>query len=636
MKKLILVLVLLPYVTAAQTKKEVLNLDYSAAAIIDSLTKDAHTIFRLDEGIVDVTARGKYTFTVHQIVTILNKDGDYHLNQAYGIDKFRKLDNIEIKLFNKSGIVVGRYKKKDFTITAAYDGISLITDDQVMRLRITAPEYPCTLEVMYTQEVTSFINLPSWNFQHFGEAVETSRFMVKIPADIDIHYKTKNIDITPVVTTVNAKKSYLWEVNNLAAKRLQAGAGEFAKLPRVLIAANQFEYDGYRGDMSEWKGMGIWYNELVKSTNQLSESNKSQIRALAGGVENDMEKIKIIYDHLQKNFRYVSIQLGIGGFKPFTADFVHEKKYGDCKALSNYMQACLSAVNIKSYSAWINAGADRSPVDPDFPYDGFNHQILFVPMSKDTVWLECTSNTADFAHLGNFTENRNALVLTENGGVLVPTPKSKSYQNKFTMNTTISLNEDGSGTTESIITGTGEYKYEHMAVSREKNDLQKQYFVNYMGFPNPDDFEFSFDEKSSKPFQTKIGLSVEKINDFMAGSKMFLRPRIYKIWSSRLPSAENRTEDYLFDCPFEKRDTTIYKLPRNFKVDALPATKEFKNEFASFASKSWFDESQHAVYTTVEIILKQHLVPGAKYAEVKKFFDDILSNEGQKIVVKKE
>jgi hypothetical protein len=636
MRKILFFFVFIPVVIAAQSKKDGLNFNYSSLGISDSLKKEANTVYRLDEGIVDVAAPGKYTFIVHQIFTILNSEGDRHLRQVYGFDKFHKIDNIEIKVFNKLGVQVEKYKKKDFSITAAFDGFSLITDDQVMRLQVSAPEYPCTIEVTYTQEVTSFITLPSWFFLPEGVSVEVSRFLIKVPAELDIHYKAKDINITPVITNQNSKKNYLWEINNLTAKRSQPGAGEFAKNPRLLIAANQFEYDGHRGDMSEWKGMGLWYNDLVKSTNQLSEAYKSQIRNLVSGVDNNVEKIRILYDYLQKNFRYVSIQLGIGGFKPFTADFVHEKKYGDCKALSNYMEACLNAINIKSYSAWINAGAEKSPVDPDFPYDGFNHQILFVPMEKDTIWLECTSSSTDFAHLGNFTENRIALVLTEKGGVLIPTPKSKSYENKFTLTTTVNINEDGSANTDGLMITTGEYKYEQFAISQEKKGLQKQYFVNGLGFPNPDELELSFGEKNINPFNTRIKMKIEKINDFMSGSKMFLRPRIYKIWSSKLPSSENRTEDFLFECPFEKTDTTIFKLPAGYAVDALPKEKQIKFEYGSYNTKYLYDDQQKTIIITAKLVLIQYHIPAEQYASAKKFFDEVMTDDLQKIVIKKE
>lgn len=635
MKKAILILLVAPLCLFSQSRKQGFEVT-STSLIPEDLKKDAHTIYRIDEGIVDVSAPGRYTFRVHQVVTILNKDGAHHLNHVFSIDKFRKVDEIDIKVFNQFGLEVAKYKKKDFGVSAADDGISFITDTKVMHLRASGPDYPFTMEIKYSLEVSSYINLPPWYFQSPGEAVEFSRFVVKIPADIDIRYKLKNIKAEPVITAQGSKKTYTWEVKNLPARKAEEGAGGFAKVPKLMVAANQFEFDGHRGNMSDWKDMGIWYNGLVKQTNQLSDKFKTEIQALVSGASTDMEKVKILYNHLQKNFRYVSIQLGIGGFRPFPADFVHEKKYGDCKALSNYMEACLNAVNIKGYSAWINAGADKSPVDPDFPYDNFNHQILFVPLKKDTIWLECTNKILDFAHLSNFTENRNALVLKENGGIIVPTPKSKSSDNRLHVTSTVHLDETGAGKIESRMTSTGEFKYEQLAYSQEKDDVRKSYFINGLGFPNPDEFEVVFGEKNPEPLQTTLQLSLQKINDFSAGNKMFLKPRFCKLWTAKLPSSETRMEDYVFECPLQKSDTTIMKLPEGYLADALPKTKDLKCEFATYRTNYWYDETQKAIYSTAILELKHHVIPAEKYAAVKSFFDEIIKDDAQRIVIVKK
>ena len=137
--------------------------------------------------------------------------------------------------------------------------------------------------------------------------------------------------------------------------------------------------DGNKGDLATWKDLGIWYSNLCKGSVNLSELTKSLLKEMVKDAKSDREKIKIIYNYLQSNFRYVDISLGIGGYKPFDANFVDTKKYGDCKALSNYMHACLDAVGIVSYPALINAEYNKEPVDPGFPHNSFNHVILCVP-----------------------------------------------------------------------------------------------------------------------------------------------------------------------------------------------------------------------------------------------------------------
>ena len=380
--------------------------------------------------------------------------------------------------------------------------------------------------------------------------------------------------------------------------------------------------------------MGLWYNSLVGNTNRLSPLHQDDIRKLVEGISNDKEKVRVIYHYLQSNFRYVSIQLGIGGFKPFPADFVHEKKYGDCKGLSNYMEACLAAVNIKSYSAWIRSGKDETYIDPDFTYDIFDHQILMVPLDKDTIWLECTSPDNDFGHLGSFTENRYALVMKENGGRLLKTPSGKATDNTIRSSADINISPEGEAEVNAGFLSTGEYKYLLVNLSRQNSDVHKEYLVNILGSVNPDEFSMTFDNKNKSPFASNIHLQLEKIYEFKAGTKMFIRPRMFRIWSHKLDHVEKRENDYFLDFPLIKSDTTSFHLPEGFTVESLPKNKSVSFPLGKYESTYWIDEKARIVYSTARLEINNYKIEPALYEQARLFFDQVIDDGNQKIILK--
>src|SRR6478752_5173423 len=123
---------------------------YAATSIPDSLKQNANAVYRLDEGILDIESPSHYTYQVHQIITILNAEGAGHLRQVLGFDKFYEVENINIGVYDKLGLLVKKFTRKDFEVQAAYDGITLVTDDKIMKLNLPAPDYPCTIDVKYT------------------------------------------------------------------------------------------------------------------------------------------------------------------------------------------------------------------------------------------------------------------------------------------------------------------------------------------------------------------------------------------------------------------------------------------------------------------------------------------------------
>src|SRR5215213_2830934 len=79
---------------------------YTALSIPDSFKTNANAVYRLDEGILDISSPSHYTFKVHQVVTILNAEGADHLHHVFRFNKFREVETVDITTYNSLGLMV--------------------------------------------------------------------------------------------------------------------------------------------------------------------------------------------------------------------------------------------------------------------------------------------------------------------------------------------------------------------------------------------------------------------------------------------------------------------------------------------------------------------------------------------------
>ncbi|HEU5365137.1 MAG TPA: DUF3857 domain-containing protein [Hanamia sp.] len=631
MKKILMSILFIGIISSSFSQTNI----YDASTIPASLKENAHSVIREEKINFEVKDIDYAKLFIHQVYTVLNAEGADVLNFKEYSDEFKKLEDAEIKVFDAHGKQVNRYKMKEMKSIATGDG--LVVDGKVYFFQVAAPSYPITVQFDYQFKYKGTLNYPDYRIQMPDQSVEYSNYTVTIPSDLDLRFKAQHISLAPSISNSGKNKIYSWEAKNLVSVPYEEGAVSYENsYPAILLSPNKFSMDGNEGDLSSWKNFGFWYATLSKGSLNLSDETKSSLKEMVKDAKDNKEKIEILYNYLQSNFRYVSIQLGIGGFKPFDADFVDKKKYGDCKALANYMQAILNAVGIVSYPALINAQYNKQPVDPAFPHNSFNHVILCVPANKDTTWLECTSKSTEPGLLGSFTENKNALLITPDGGVLVSTPKSLASENTFNLTSKIILKEDASGESESILKTNGEYKEEIIEdVIDEKKDDQKEYLVGRLGFLQPDEFELTNDTEDNST-KTSFRLKIEKVPEFTAGNKMFLNPRIYKILNYSLPTTEKRTKAFYCPFPFIKTDTTIYQLPENYTIENLPKPRNTKFEYGSFKTNYVYDEKANTVTSMAFLELSHNVIPAEKFAEARKFFGSVIEEYTEKIVVKKK
>ena len=389
---------------------------YPVADISEALLKDAKVVVRTEVQSFEVESAAKATHKYKIAITIL-KEGSSWTDFIVSYNQWSKVTHMRARFYDAAGKLIRKLEKEEMQDRAAHDGVSIYNDSRFKHIECSYGVLPYTFELEYEVKYTGLRSYPDWDTQaRYFTAVQESEYTLTTPLSMPANFKAFNTDIKPLESQTSKEKTWKWSAANLTAVKSEPYCPASSHvLPWVSISPSTFELDGKKGSMTDWKSFGKFLYDLNKDRDVVSPALATKIKEITASAKTNKDKIAILYQYLQKNTRYVSVQLGIGGWQTYDANYVESNKYGDCKALSNFMKAMLKVVGIDASLAIVRAGDNReqSPTE-DFCTSAFNHMILFIP--SENMWLECTSQDAPTGYLGDFTEGRRVLLITENGG----------------------------------------------------------------------------------------------------------------------------------------------------------------------------------------------------------------------------
>lgn len=613
--------------------------DYNVSLIPDSLKVDAYAVKRYEELKVEIKSPSKAVIKHKWAITILNEEGAGHSWYQNSYDKLQSLEDISGKLFDASGKHIRSIKKKEISDLSVDDNISLMTDNRVKQFNFYHKLYPYTVEFEDEQTLNGMFYLPGWfPVESLNFSVQQSRLIVQAPEDYNVRYKNTAFNQQPVTTTSKGDKILTWTLNNfksVISEPFQPNLPEV--LPNIKLAPSDFELQGYKGNMSTWQDLGKFIAQLNNGRDELPANIKTDIQNITAGVSSTEEKIKLIYNYLQKNTRYISIQLGIGGWQPFDANYVASKRYGDCKALSNYMIAMLKAAGIKSNYVLITAGEGRKGLLEDFPSSNFNHAIMCVPNGQDTIWLECTSQTKSPGFMGSFTGNRKALMITDDGGVVVKTPSYSADNNLQLRRVHATINDQGNLIAEVNTRFTGEQQeLQHDLIHSFNAEQREKYLNEVISLPT-----YKVEYSDYKEHKGKIPVidEVLKINSplyaTVTGKRLFVVPNLFSKTGVKLRVDKPRKFPIEFLSSFRDVDTMLITIPAGYSEEAVPKNVSLSNKFGKYSISFKVKDNIIEVIRLFEKYEGNY--PPDVYPELVKFYEEIYkADRGKIVLVKKE
>ena len=618
----------------------------AAALPIGSYDKKVSAVVLVDESILTVGDDGRVTTVSTFAVHILNREGRQYavaLN-GYATDT-GKVNDLRAWLIRPSGQV--KTYGKDSVVDEAEALNDVYDESRIKRISAVDDAEPGTVFGYETRsESRPYFNQMLWYFQESSPVV-SSRLVLNLPAGWRARGITFNhAAIEPTVSG----SSYSWELRDLPAVEFEPAAPTWTNLA-ARLAVNYFPGEGVRSTsprvFDSWTEVSRWYTELSDPQVAPDERVAAKARELSANAKTELERIRAIANFVQ-GIQYISIQIGVGRWRPHAAAQVLAKSYGDCKDKANLMRAMLKAIDIPAYPVLIFSG------DPTYVREvwasprQFNHCIVAIKISDGTeisavmqhprlgrlLIFDATDDQTPLGDLPDDEQGSLALIAAGDAGGLVTMPSMPPDSSRLDRQAEIVLTSDGA------IAGSLQERSFGQVAANERRAFHSLSAGGYRGL-----IEQWMTRGATAVKVIKVQPSDDSANGRFALDVDFSAPAYAQVMQDRLlvfkPAIVSRRESLSLANTKRQHpvvlksnaysETVRVKLPAGFDVDEMPDAVKLDTAFGSYATTYEVKDGQ--LVFTRRLVQRASTIPVEQYASVRVFFEKIRAAEQAPVVL---
>ncbi|MBO7432275.1 MAG: DUF3857 domain-containing protein [Salinivirgaceae bacterium] len=550
------------------------NDNWATSNIPDSLMdKEHNSVVRCYDVNFDQTEADKGICTYHRVVTVLNKKGDDAAAWSAYEDQFRGIAAFRGRITDATGNVLTKIKKSDLHLSA--DGESFASDDKIYYyVPPTTVSYPYTVEyewqIKYSDGLVSYPVFSPLDYER--QSMQECHYTLTLPLNAIIRERQMNLNIANKKNLAEGGKvKYQWTVPARRGVVLEDYSPMAVyQFPCIRVNPPTFTMQGTKGKLDSWESLGQWLYELAEGRDALPQSEIDKVKSITAGLSTNREKTEALYKYHGKKTRYVSIQLGIGGYQPMMAQEVSKTGFGDCKALSNYMKALLKVAGIESYLVGIST--TFKDLSPDFPnFNEINHVILCVPDGKDTLWIDGTATSfLPFGYISPTLAGHECLLEKSDGGKLIRVPDYAPEVNIESVVTELFFNNDFS-LRDAIykVHGGGRFYEKYLAWSKSEIKQLTNAVSHKIGANGCKISELKFENATTGCYQMNIQCHFTASYGKVSGSRTFVPA--FNSGNVTVPKFKPERKTPLVQYSSASFvDTVIIHIPDGLEIESLP------------------------------------------------------------------
>ena len=524
----------------------------SAAVSLGERFPDSGALILEDHARVDVYPRESHSFSEYSrrtVIRINDRRGLRFANVILPYDPEAEVTGIRARALCPDGRVLTLEPSEIFDTTHNPETV-FFSDTRAKRFTVPGVEPGCFVEIEWSLAVGHFTFWNRWDFQS-DVPVASSSFTVRCPSDWPLRWKAYGIDVQPEVeaTAKGVKADHVWRASNLPPYRLEPGLPAGEGPMRMLVSP---------AGMKSWDDAAAWLESLFEERMTAGRGVREQFRLRA---EDSTETLQALFEFVRDRIRYVSIEIGTGGYQPHFAESVLRRRYGDCKDMTVLLAAAGREAGWTVYPALLataNSGVlDTALVSPA----QFNHAVaVAVGPDSSRIWMDATEKTCPFGDLPWYDRDVPALVLKGDGKAhFVRTPALDGSENRVSRVWNLDTEADGTGKGSATMTfyGAPAGEMRHLIGRMEGDGMRKYMAGQILGrFPGAvcDSASAEALDSPGKPFRIRAFFSAAAI---MPDDGSF-QPGAVAIYDWNAPFADSsRARPVSLPVPLAVADTVL-------------------------------------------------------------------------------
>jgi hypothetical protein len=602
--------------------------------------------------IVTVQSADKIKTTVREAYKILRPSGREYGTVAASFNSRSKITGMRGWCIPAQGKDYEVKDKEAIEISLPkIDGSELVSDVKDKLLRIPASDPGNIVGYEYEEEAQPFVLQDVWYFQETNP-VRESHYTVQLPPGWE--YKATWMNY-PEAKPAQVGNQVQWVVSDVKGIRHEDSMPPRRGIAGLLVVSFVPPGGDTNRGFQNWREMGYWEAGLEQGRRDASPEIKQKVAALTASPATQLAKMQAVAKFVQRDIRYVAIELGIGGWQPHPAPEIFTHRYGDCKDKATLLSSMLHEMGIESFFISINivrggAAPDRPPM-----IGWFNHEILAVRLPDDVkdqslvavvehpklghlLIFDPTDEYTPFGQLRGELQANHGLLVTPEGGELVKLPQLPAAMSGVQRTAKLTLSPGGTLSGDVVETRLGDSGlWQRMTLKSVTKDADRIKPIETLVSHSLSTFQLTKAtvlnlNQTDQPFGYRYSLVAENYAK-TAGNLLLVRPRVLGSRSSDLLETKEPRQ-YPVELPGPERDTDAFEItmPPGYEVDDLPPPVNADYSFASYHSKTEVNGNTLKYTRTFEV--KELSVPLGKVEDLKKLYRIIAGDERNTAVLK--